>query len=414
MSQLLKTGFLYVFCSSIVNKVIGFMSTAILVRILTKTEYGIFTYCWNIYCITVLFSGFGMAFSVLQLCSEKSHNIEYCRAVYGYGKKIGIYINMILFVVIIGIALFIPLQISGAKMMIICLSLLPEVQFQYDVQTAYIRAQKNNRVYGFLSILNAVLVLVTSVIGGYFGRELGLVLGRYIAFLVTHFVAIKLSVIPTEKVNLGELDYIEKKSMWYIGGISMINSGLSQLMYLLDVFIIGIVISQETIIATYSVATIIPAALSFIPTAVVIYIFPYFAENKNDKKWCMNSYKKVLVGIGAFNFIVLIVLYIEAPFIIKLVFGVNYLDALIPFRILVISYFFSGTFRTIAGNLLVTQRKLRYNTFVAVLSGALNIIIDYFMIKIWGINGAAVATLSVVVLTSFLNVLYLVHVLRKN
>lgn len=88
-------------------------------------------------------------------------------------------------------------------------------------------------------------------------------------------------------------------------------------------------------------------------------------------------------------------------------YGNHYLDSVIPFRILVINYFFSGTFRSIAGNLLVTQRKLEFNTFVAIISGILNIVADIVLIFRFGAVGAAYATLIIVILCSSLNVGYL-------
>ena len=95
-------------------------------------------------------------------------------------------------------------------------------------------------------------------------------------------------------------------------------------------------------------------------------------------------------------------------------YGVEYLDAVVPFKILTVNYFFSGTFRAIAGNLLVTQRKLGFNTFVAILSGVLNVIADVIFIMNYGSVGAAVATLSIVVLCSILNTVYLIVTLVRK
>ena len=49
IQSLHKKGFFYIFGSGVLNKIIGFMSSAILVRIITKEEYGVFTYAWNIF-----------------------------------------------------------------------------------------------------------------------------------------------------------------------------------------------------------------------------------------------------------------------------------------------------------------------------------------------------------------------------
>lgn len=413
VSKLFKAGFGHVFVSTVINKIIGFMSTLVLVRILTKSEYGIFAYSWNIYSIAVLFSGFGMASATLQLCSEKNSDSDYCKAVYLHGKRFGSKFNLLFIPLFLGIAFFSPLKIPGAKWLLIYLSLLPEIAFQFDIQTAYIRSRKLIKKYSYISILNAILVLIGSVIGAVIGRELGLVFGRYLAYAVTHMVALRLNIIPKTANGKVSIASHDKKAMVSIGGISMINSGLSQLLYLIDIFIIGLVISDETIIASYKVATQIPTALSFIPNAVVTFIYPYFAERKDNHNWCLNYYKIVLLGIGSLNFLIALILYIGAEPVINIAFGAKYLDSLISFRILTVAFFFSGSFRTIAGNLLVAQRKLKYNTFVAVISGGLNIILDYVMAKNYGMNGAAIATLIVVLFTSLMNVSYLLYVYKK-
>ena len=56
LMQLFRTGFFHIFGGNVINKVLTFLSSMIMVRILTKQEYGIFTYSWNIYNILLLFS----------------------------------------------------------------------------------------------------------------------------------------------------------------------------------------------------------------------------------------------------------------------------------------------------------------------------------------------------------------------
>ena len=71
LTILIRTGFFHIFGSSVINKIIAFMSSIVLVRILTKQEYGVFTYAWNIYSIVLLFNGMGTDSGVLQLARKK-------------------------------------------------------------------------------------------------------------------------------------------------------------------------------------------------------------------------------------------------------------------------------------------------------------------------------------------------------
>ena len=76
---LIRTGFFHIFGSSVMNKIIAFLSSIVLVRILSKEEYGVFTYAWNIYSIILLFSGMGLDSGMLQLASEKSGDESYAK-----------------------------------------------------------------------------------------------------------------------------------------------------------------------------------------------------------------------------------------------------------------------------------------------------------------------------------------------
>ena len=191
--------------------------------------------------------------------------------------------------------------------------------------------------------------------------------------------------------------------------ISMLNNGLTQLMYLLDVFVLGFCVRQEVVIASYKNATLIPTGLAFIPGAIIIYVYPYFARNRLNKNWVKRNYARLTIYVGALNVLIAIGLIAFAPFVIRVFFGTQYLDALVPFRILCASFAISGTFRVITGNLLVTQRKLTFNLFTGILSGLINTTLNIVLINLWGAVGAAIATIITVSIISTLNVWYLLR-----
>lgn len=90
------------------------------------------------------------------------------------------------------------------------------------------------------------------------------------------------------------------------------------------------------------------------------------------------------------------------------------MDALSIFRLLSVNFFVSGTFRILSGNLLVTQRKLKFNFLVAVVSSCVNVAANFLFINWWGAMGAALATVLVVLLTSVANTVYLVYTFKKK
>ncbi len=412
INKLYSTGFFHVFGGNVINKIIGFASGVLLVRILTKVEYGVFTYAWNIYSLIIIFSGMGMDSSLLQFSSEKGGDYEYTQKVSNYCTKIGLVFNLFLSLILIFTGLFIPLKIQAGGKILCALCLLPCLQILFSMMSCFLRGMKKNQEYAKLSVINTVLVFVFSAIGSYVFREMGMVIGQYLSYIITciyGYFVLNIRLIGNDKSVLSD----EKINILKIGIISMLSNGVSQLMMLLDIFVIGLIDPNETILASYKVATIIPTALSFIPTSFIVYLYPLFAEHKDDREWCLDHYKRVTVGIGVFNALLSLFLIITAKYFIGFIFGQQYLDAIPVFRILSINYFLSGTFRIIAGNLLVTQRKLIFNLIESFITCLINIIADYFFILKMGSIGAAFATVLMVTVSSIMSTIYLVYTFKN-
>ena len=401
VKRLFASGFFHIFGGNVINKVITFASSIILVRILTKTEYGTFTYAWNIYGIVILFSGMGMDSSLLQLSSEHSGDSEYAKSVCSYSTRLGLRFNLILSVALLLIGVFAPLKIEAGRRILCALCLLPIFQFLFSMISSFLRSQRRNQEFAKLAVTNTVICFIVSVATAFVFREFGLVCGYYAAAVVSTTIGIMYYRVSLNSRNTTDLGR-DKRVLLQIGLISMVNNGLSQLMYLLDVFVLGIVDPQETLLASYKVATIIPTALTFIPQSLMLYVYPYFAEHKNDGKWCMRRYKQILLGLGALNLFISAVLFAGAPLVVGLLFGKEYMDSVPVFRLLAINYFISGTFRIVSGNLLVTQRRIKFNLLVAIITSTTNIIADYFFIQWWGYMGAAYATVLVVAISSIM------------
>lgn len=410
-NKLKSTGFFHVFGSSVINKVVSFAGGIILVRIISKADYGVYTFANSIYGFFYILTGLGMSSAVLQLCSE-SGDARRRMDVYSYGGRFGFKVNVILSLAILATAAFIKLPIEGANAMLAAFSFLPIFSFEMDIRSTWLRVELKNREYSYANSFSALMTVFFSVAFSLFLGAYGLIVSAYLSAIVTIiFVSWQLKV-PRSIPNYS-VDRESKRAMLGLGTISMLNNGLSSLMYLLDIFVIGLFIPDETVIASYKVATTIPSALQFIPAAIVTYSYPYFARHKNDKTWTVGKYKLLTFCSGVLNFSIAAVLILLSGALVPLVFGEQYTDAVPCFVILCLSFAFSGTFRVIAGNLLATQRRVKYNLFVAVFSSAFNTAANVILVLRWGSIGASVATLLTAILTSIFNTVYLIYVYKK-
>jgi len=199
-----------------------------------------------------------------------------------------------------------------------------------------------------------------------------------------------------------------------ISFITMLNTGLAQLLYLLSVFFVGLIIPDDSVVASYKVATTLPQALNFIPLAFITYAYPYFARNRNNPSWIRRRYKQSLMWMGLFGLIIALAGIVAAPVIIRLLFGAQYMDSVLPFRILMLSFALGSTFRVLSGNILVTQRELKFNLIISVVSGVLSIVLNMVFIGLWHSTGAAIAQLIVVIVTGLCSTIYMFHILKRN
>ncbi len=265
-----------------------------------------------------------------------------------------------------------------------------------------------NKEYANINNISTVFNFITIIGFGYFWGLTGLILSRYLSSLLTCYIAFGYVLQNTSTTNVVDsLSLKEKKDFIYFSGVTILSNAISQILYIIDVFLVGIFIKDASIVATYKVATIIPFNLSFIPGSIMVFIYPYFARNRENKIYIKRLLIKLQSYLLILNFIISLVLFIFAESIIAIVFGYDYINAVIPFRILILGYIIAGTFRMTAGNILASLRKVKINLIVAIISGIANIVLDIILIKYYGYIGAAIATTLIIVLSSLISNIYL-------
>ena len=78
-----------------------------------------------------------------------------------------------------------------------------------------------------------------------------------------------------------------------------------------------------------------------------------------------------------------------------------------------VSYFFSGSFRVLFGNILFIIHKVKVNLIIGIIDALANIVLDIVLIRKWGSVGAAYATLIITILSSLLSGIYLFSYFAK-
>lgn len=392
------TGFFSIAGSTIVNRILSFMSGILVVRLLSKTDYGVYSYAYNILNIALLFNGIGVASAFIQLCCEPGGNKKEAD-LERWGFKCGGLFDVLLSVILLFWVTFTPESMPGTRPLLQICALYPIPQFMFDMQAAALRAQLRNNDYATANVINTSCVVAGTVVGAFLFGAIGLLVGRVAGIVVSTILVFSRFGVPLllSLLRAGEEAgsiTLQRAELWDYARIavsSALANGVASFTYLIGTFIIGQLLQNPLEVASYEAASAIPVALNFIPATLMTYVYPYFARNKNNLGWVRKYYSLLLtltfVGFG----IVAIVCFAAAPQIISLVYGAQYVSSVTAFRILIIGSWIGATFRIVSGNLLVTQRLILSNLVGNVLTVGSILILNLLLVPRMGAIGSAIA-----------------------
>ena len=156
-------------------------------------------------------------------------------------------------------------------------------------------------------------------------------------------------------------------------------------------------------VGLYSVGSAICSMWVFVLTAVINSIRPSVVEAKREKNEILYHTRIIQMYSIVFwaGIMVSVFFCVFAKFIIVVLYGQEYIGAKSAFQIITwntgLSYL--GVARA---TWLVCENKQKYEKILSGLGAIANLTLNYLLIPVWGICGAAMATLGTQLLTSFL------------
>lgn len=407
--------FLNLLGSNIATQLLAFVTGILLVRLLNKSDFGLYSYATSILNIFLLFSGMGAASGILQFASKNpADKPENRDAYFKYGIKIGLIFNLVLLIIYIGYSLIIDFKIQNTQNILLAMAIVPTILFLKHSLSYYLRVKNQTIKFTIVNVSDSVLVFIFTIIGTIIFGLYGTVYFKYIAYLISIIIALKITSILSINKSKVKLPKKEKTDFVKFSIKSMFNLIITNVLYSIDILFIGSIIANNLVVANYRTASIIPAALLFIPSTVALYIYPTFVQHSKDKKYLKDHYKKIILYFGLFNLLLTALLIILAPIIINIAFGSLYQDSVLIFRILCIGYFISSTFRTLNTTILTIVKKLTANLYIGVITIAINIGLDWIFIVNFETIGVAIATVMTLAISAIISSIYLWHWIKNT
>lgn len=395
--NLWKKGAFYVFTGSFLTKFVVFFGSMFIVRVLTKNEYGQLTYMENLYGWIYIIAGLGLTNAILRYV-VLAQDIQEKYNIFQYSIRESLKYNLVILLCFLGLNQIYPHPSSFENLQLLMSVMLIMMPFQYllDSDLALERAMFNNKRYALLAFFSSVALIWTKFLGATIQGIFGVVcfglasnlifgVGFYVLARRKYFAGFKYS--PPEKGL--------KKEMRIYSLQYMITNGIWTIFMLSDVFLLGKLCDDPTILAEYKVAYVWPGNLSIVCSAIGIFVGPYFVKNENNLSWVRTNYKKVLIGTLGLVFFVAGLMFIFAKPLILIYAGKSYISVAPLLQLLTISAFINNGLRYTTANILAAMGQIKYNMIVSIIGIILQLSINCLMIPRFGAYGVAYTSMGV-------------------
>lgn len=408
LMKLWKKGAFHIFFGTFLTKFVTFFGSIFIVRVLSKTSYGVLGYIENLYGYVYIFAGMGLGNALLRyvvLAKTPEHKYGY----FSYVQKKSALFNIILILVVALYGVFYPPpdEFTSARWLLVIILIALPFQSLLQNSILILRALFANKVYAFTAFITSVILIGSKYVAAVFWDLKGVIL----AFIAVNlFFGIVLCVmiyklyfkgIKPQTLSKSEKKIADSYSIQY-----MITNGIWSIFMLNDVFMLGLFFGNATIVADYKVAYVLPGNLAIISAAIGIFVSPYFVRHESNYNWVRANYKKVMglnVGLIA---LAVIILFIFAKPIVTLLYGTQYENVVPIMRLLLIAAFANCGLRFTSANLLAAMGQIKYNMVISFIGVVAQIGINIFMIPRFGAMGAAYT--SIVVYTFMALLLFIV------
>ena len=405
IQNLFQGGFFHVFIGNTLVKMIAFVSSIVIVRLVDKVDYAYLTYADNLYNYVISFAGLGMTSAILKYCASAKSKEE-DKAYFVFAMKYGTLFEAVLSILVVVYVTIFTTPFPEAKHIVYLLVLYPVFNNLFNTSLSYLRAHGENQTYAKAAVVQTLEVFVFSILFVLVTGISGIALARYCAILGAVLVVIPVLSKKLGKVSALKLTRKEIKTFMMMS-ISLTMSNLfSLIMPINEMTLVNELLHNEIVTANYKIAIMIPGQLAFVTQSIIVYYFTIVArtEDRNEIwKICKKVGLATAVIITAISFIGLIL----SPIIIRVVYGSKYADATSLCTIFWIVNALNAAVRMIPMNFLPAMGFAKFNAVMAAMSCMLHLAMTYFSIVKFGIWGVGVATGGVYFISGLIYWIYL-------
>lgn len=405
-NKIAKNGLWIIFCK-IVQSVLGMVVTMITARYLGPSNYGLINYAASIIAFVTPLMQVGLdGILVQEIINNKDEE----------GNIIGTSLSMSLcssVLCIVGVFSFTLIANHDEKQtIIVCVLYSIVLIFQALEMIQYWFYAKLMAKYVSLTMLGAYIIIslykIFIIISG--KSIYWFALSNAIDYAIISIILITIYIkLGNQKLSfsMATAKRLFSKGKYYIVANMMVTIFAQT-----DKIMLKFILNDE-IVGYYSAAVTCASMTAFVFVAIIDSARPVIFESKKESQLSFETNMTLLYSIIIyFALIQSFVITILANIIVLIIYGNQYINSVLPLRIIVwyTTFSYIGAIR----NIWMLAENKQKHLWIINLSGAiLNVILNLIFIPLWGINGAALTSLLTQIFTNVI-LGYIIKPIRYN
>lgn len=379
----------------IIKAILTVIVTMITARYLGPSNYGLISYAASIVTFVTPIMKLGLDSIIVH---EIINNPD------GEGKILGttILANLISATLcIIGISSFVCIVNKGeSETIVVCVIYSMLLLFQAIEMIQYWFQAKVLSKYSAISMLISYIIVTLFQI--YISATGKGIYWFAISYSIDFFI-IAVLLLYTYKKKKGQklkFSFLIFKRMFAKSKYYIVSSMMVTIFAQTDKIMLKLMVGNEAV-GYYSAAVTSANMISFVFAAIIDSVRPSIFEGKVKSKECFENRLKNLYTIIIYcSLIISLILTILSPLVVRILYGKEYIASISSLRIVVwyTTFSYLGTVRNIW---IVAENKQKYLWIINFSGAILNVVINYILIPLYGINGAAIASLITQIFTNF-------------
>ena len=398
----------YVFLATILGRVLSFIASWIALKFIENDALGVVLFAYNIILFVIPISGFGLHQSLIRY-GALAKSSEDKDSILAYVFKKGIVACLVLITIVISISLFINFKFENTLFYIVLLSFTIIPSYLLEIIRAQFRLQHNNKSFAFTEGVQSIILLLSVLLLSYLYKELGYAIALLLTPLLT-------SIIFFKSLNINNLIYKKTKvinfQFWKYGFFASLSNVVTQLLFVIDILLIGFILSNTEMVTNYRYVSIIPFSLLFLPRVFIATDFVAFTEKIYEAQYIFKYIKSYVLFFTVVSLLILLFSWLFSVQILGLL-DKEFTQFSDTFIILMIGICGIFILRGLFGNLLSSIGKAHLNYYIATLALVINICANFYLIPKYGIKGAAITSAILMWFTGLLSYLLFIKLYKK-